>query len=208
MAGKILENAIKIKTTKIDSSRSADERKATFPILDSFVVIRGKNENQDEIQRSFFLQSQEAGKIFMQYSPSFFSFKSYIDGINYGVKAELVQGEINLKNDTQSKTYYTKVKADDFPKLILSSGKISICLLDNDLKETTEIITIDTAYWVTKEKDGKQIVFDIIQKGAEQGKDNVKREQLKAAILKRGNTSNITNLIGTSSKENVVIKRA
>ena len=33
MAGKILENAIKIKTTKIDSSLSpVDERKATFPI--------------------------------------------------------------------------------------------------------------------------------------------------------------------------------
>jgi len=206
MADKILENAIKIKTTKIDSSLSpVDERTATFVVPDSFVVIRGKNKDQVEIQRSFFLCHKESGMQYMQYSPSFFSFKTYIDGITHGVKVEMLSGEINLKNDTQSKTYYTKVEENKFTELILKSGKISIGRLDNDGNEDTEIITIDVAYWVTKEKDGKQIVFDIIQKGAKQGTDSTKRDQLKAAITKRGNKTDIVNRIGT--KKDVVIKR-
>ena len=206
IAGKILENAIKIKTTKIDSSLSpVDERKAVFPIPDSFVVIKGKNKDGDEIQRSFFLCHKESDMQYMQYSPSFFSFKTYIDGITHGVKVEMLSGEINLKNDTQAKTYYTKVKEREFTDLILKPGKISIGRLDNDGNEDIEIITIGVAYWVTKEKDGKPIVFDIIQKGAEQGKDNAKREQLKAAILKRGNKTDIVNRIGT--RKDVVIKK-
>ena len=169
------------------------------------MVIRGKNKDGVDIQRSFFLCHRESGMQYMQYSPSFFSFKTYIDGITHGVKVEMLSGEINLKNDTQQKTYYTKVEGDKFPDLILKPGKISIGRLDNDGNEDTEIITIDAAYWVTKEKDGKQIVFDIIQKGAEQGKDNAKREQLKAAIVKRGNKTDIVNRIGT--KKDVVIKK-
>ena len=206
LVDEILKNAIKIKTTKIDSSLSpVDERTATSAVPDSFVVIRGKNKDGVDIQRSFFLCHRESGMQYMQYSPSFFSFKTYIDGITHGVKVEMLSGEINLKNDTQQKTYYTKVEGDKFPDLILKPGKISIGRLDNDGNEDTEIITIDAAYWVTKEKDGKQIVFDIIQKGAEQGKDNAKREQLKAAIVKRGNKTDIVNRIGT--KKDVVIKK-
>ena len=198
MAGKVMENAVKIKPTKVSDSIGEDEENAVFPIQNSFFIIKGSKEN-DAIQRTFFVQVVDGNFVYLQYTKSFGTFLPYINRVDG--KKELLTGEIPL-NNVSTNINYTKIGKNDFQNL-LKPGKVSITMMDVDSKENTEKIEIQSAYWLTKESEDKNIVFTIVSKDG----DDRKKQQLDS-ILRSKSKSNqgIIHLI--DNKDNIIIKKA
>jgi hypothetical protein len=207
IAAAVIAAATNVKTTRFENAISGPAgNKAAFAIPNAFLILKIKNERGEQAQRSIFIHKIDGGYTYMQYSKSFGTFMGYYGKISYGSKIELVNGDIEPIK-TRTETYYTKVKTDDFQKLLLGGGQISVGYLDNDGKENTEKITIEGSCWLTKESDGKQIVFDVIQTGAQIGTDSKKQGELKSAIENAGNKFGIVNLISGSSRSNIIINR-
>jgi len=203
----VLENAIKVKSTKAESAQTIGGSSAKEPTKNAILAIKGKDSNGKSAIRYFFIAEKDTRNVYMQCSEGFGDFNGYINNISYGAKVEFLNGDLDILRTKTEKVYYTKVEIAKFEELLLKGGQISIGRLDNEGKEGTENIAIEAAYWITKEKDGKQIVFDLIQpiKGEDTAND-AKKKQLKAAIEKEKNNPTIVNLINT--RNNVVIKRA
>jgi LysM repeat protein len=195
------KGATNIKPTKCEEAVSDNDpnKKALFPIPDSFLIIKGKSEDGTEIKRAFFIQKIDGGYVYMQYSKTFGVFKGYLDKIDG--KKNFEAGDLNISTNKDF-IFYTKIKTNDFEKLLLKPGTISIGRLIPGKEEIkTDKIELIQSYWVTKEVEGKNIVFGAIQKGAQIGTDDKKRKQLEAAL---GETKHIVSKI--LSKNDVIIK--
>jgi hypothetical protein len=207
---KINENAIKVKTTIFTNATTSEGRKpANVPVKNTFLAIKGKDSNDKEVKRFFFISQIESDFVWMKYSKQFGYFEEYISKIKYNVAVQYSTGDldVNWKMKTDATVYYTKVKIGEFEDLLLKRGTIKIGMFNKQQgKIEEETIKISDAYWITKEKDGNQIVFDAIQTGAEAGKDEEKRKQLKAAIdTREGNYSSVRYLI---ENKDAAIKKA
>jgi hypothetical protein len=79
---------------------------------------------------------------------------------------------------------------------------------DGQKKITTEKIEVIGAYWITKEVDGKNVLFNAVEFGKEIGKDKEKVEKLNKQIAKVAGISTIVNMINGSDASKVEITRA
>lgn len=202
LAEEAKKGAITITPTKWENAVSdADpNQKASIVIPESFFIIKGKLDGE-EVKRVFFIQKVEGAYTYMQYSKSFGVFKGYLDRIDG--KKNFEAGELNISTNKYD-VYYTKIKTNDFSKIFLSAGTISIGRMTpgkEDVKE--DKIELAGTYWITKEVDGKNVVFSAIQKGAQVGSEEKKRKQLEAAL---GETKGIVSKI--ISKDDVITKKA
>jgi hypothetical protein len=203
----VLENAIKVKSTKAENAKTIGGNSAKEPTKNAILAIKGKDSSGKSVKRYFFIAEKDTRNVYMQCSEGFGDFNGYINNISYGAKVEFLNGDLDILRTKTEKVYYTKVEISKFEELLLKGGQITIGRLDNDGKEDSEKIAIEAAYWITKEKDGNQIVFDLIQPIKDEDTANeAKKKQLKAAIEKEKNNPAIVNLINT--RINVVIKRA
>ena len=111
-------------------------------------------------------------------------------------------------NKNPTKIYYTKIEVKYFNTLLLRAGKISIGFIDKDKQEELqEVIDTQMTYWLTMEKDGKNIVFDTIVSGATPGTDEGKKKKLITILEKVSLTDrNIESL--TVNRKDVIIKNA
>ena len=204
MAGRVMENAVKIKTTTISDSINANGAKAEFPIQKSYLIVKGTGKDGD-LQRTFFVQYIDEKYVYLQYSKTIGSFMKYWTGLDG--KKELVDGAYKV-NTTETKIYYTKIEVKDFNNLLLRSGKISIGYIDGPKQEELqEDIDTQMTYWLTMEKDGKNIVFDTIVSGAAIGSDKDKKEKLVSILQSKSKTDDgIKSFIG--NRTNIIIKNA
>lgn len=200
-AEEIKKVAVVIKPTKWENAvRDNDPgKRADVAVPESFFVIKGKMDGQ-EIKRAFFIQKIDGGFTYMQYSKSFGAFKGYLGKID-GAKT-FEDGELNISTEKRD-VYYTKIKTDDFDKIFLSPGTISVGRMTPG-KEDVNVDKIELigTYWITKEVDGKQVVYGAIQKGAQIGTDDKKRKQLEDAL---GDTKSIVSKI--ISKNDVITEK-
>ena len=205
MAERVMENAVKIKTTKISDSINANGAKAEYPIQKSYLIVKGTGKDGD-LQRTFFVQYIDEKYVYLQYSKTIGSFIKYWDVLDG--KKELVDGDGPNYNKTPSTIFYTKIDVRDFNTLLLRSGKISIGYIDGaKQEELQEVIDTQMTYWLTMEKDGKNIVFDTIVSGATPGTDEGKKKKLVSILESKSKTdAGIKSFIGT--KTNVIIKNA
>jgi hypothetical protein len=79
-------------------------------------------------------------------------------------------------------------------------------MIDDDSKENKEDIEIKESYWLTRESEGKNMVFDTILTGSEIGTDETKRNQLENA-LKSNAKSNVGITTFIETKNNIIIKK-
>jgi hypothetical protein len=205
MAKNATENAVKIKTTKISNSINADGTTADFAIRKSYLIIKGTNKDGG-LQRTFFVQDIDEKYVYLQYSKTIGSFIKYWDGLDG--KKELVDGDGPNYIKDPSKIYYTKIEKRNFNALLLKPGKISIGYIDGEKQEEfQDVIDTQMTYWLTMEKDGKNIVFDTIVSGAAIGTDEAKKKKLVSILESKSKTdAGIKSFIGT--KTNVIIKNA
>jgi len=205
MAKKSMENAVKIKTTKISDSIAADGTTAEYPIEKSYLIVKGKNAKGEDVTRIFFVQCISGPFVYLQYTKTIGSFIRYWDGLDG--KKELVEGSIpNNRNTT--KIHYTKIEKRDFNTLLLKPGKISIGYIDKDTQvENTEVIDTQMTYWLTMDKDGKNIVFDTIVSGATIGTDEDKKKKLVSILTKVSLIDRDIESL-TVNRQDVIIKNA
>ena len=204
VAERVMDGAVKIKTTTISDSINANGAKAEFPIPKSYLIVKGTGSDGD-LQRTFFVQYIDEKYVYLQYSKTIGSFMRYWTGLDG--KKELVDGAYKV-NTTETKIYYTKIEVKDFNNLLLRSGKISIGYIDGPKQEELqEVIDTQMTYWLTMEKDGKNIVFDTIVSGAAIGSDKDKKEKLVSILQSKSKTdAGIKSFIG--NRPNVIIKNA
>jgi hypothetical protein len=163
----------------------------------SFLVINAKNEDGTDVQRSFLIQEIDNGVVYMQYSKTFAVFKSYLDRISGGKKI-LEKGDFAVHSSERKEILYTKLRKDEFSKMLLQPGKIEIGSVDNDMKQNTEKLQVVSSYWISnKDKSGKEEIFSL--------PEDIK-DQLYNAIQTTGNKKGIINLIST--EVNAKIKTA
>ena len=156
MSERVMENAVKIKTTKISDSINADGKTPEYPIQKSYLIVKGTDKD-GEVQRTFFVQCFDETYVYLQYAKTIGPFIKYWDKL--AGKKELVDGAYKV-NTNESKIYYTKIERKDFKALLLQPGKISIGFIDGDkYQESQEVIDTKMTYWLTMEKDGKNIVL-------------------------------------------------
>ena len=205
MAERVMENAVKIKTTTISDSINANGTKAEFPIQKSYLIVKGKDDKGGDVTRIFFVQCITSAYVYLQYTKTIGSFMKYWTGLDG--KKELVDGAYKV-NTTETKIYYTKIEVKYFNTLLLRAGKISIGFIDKDKQEELqEVIDTQMTYWLTMEKDGKNIVFDTIVSGATPGTDEGKKKKLVTILEKVSLTDrNIESL--TVNRKDVIIKNA
>jgi hypothetical protein len=200
-AAEIKKAAVVIKPTKWENAvRDNDPgQRANVAIPESFFVIKGKMDGQ-EIKRAFFIQKIEGGFTYMQYSKSFGAFKGYLGRID-GAKT-FEDGDLNISTEKKD-VYYTKIKTNDFDKIFLSPGTISVGRMTPGKEDVNvDKIELIATYWITKEKDDKDVVYGAIQKGAQIGTDDRKRKQLEDAL---GDTKSIVSKI--VSKNDVITEK-
>lgn len=204
MAKAATENAVKIKTTKISDSINADGTTADFAIRKSYLIIKGTNKDGG-LQRTFFVQDIDEKYVYLQYSKTIGSFMKYWNGLDG--KKELVDGAYKV-NTNSSKIYYTKIEKRDFNALLLKPGEISIGYIDGEKQEEfQDVIDTQTTYWLTMEKEGKNIVFDTIVSGATIGTDEGKKKKLVSILQSKSKTDDgIKSFI--VNRTNVIIKNA
>ena len=201
-------NAIKVKATVFTNATTPEGNKpANVVVKNAFLAIKGKDSDDKEVKRFFFISEIDSRMAWMQCSKEFGYFEEYISKIKYNASVQYSTGDLDVrwKTKTNDAPHYTKVKVDEFEKLLLKRGeKIKIGMF-NRAKQSIEeeTITISDAYWITKEKDGEQIVFDAIQPGTE--KDEEKRKQLKKAIEDKNGASSVKYLI--ENRDKAVIKK-
>ena len=129
---------------------------------------------------------------------------------------DYIKNNINLRNASKIeiletvKELYFKVKKDDFLKLLLTPGPIEVGMMSADGQKniTTEKITVLGAYWITKEVDGKDEVFNAVEFGKELNKDKEKIEKLNKQLVKVAQIPTIINMINGSDASKVEITRA
>lgn len=176
-------NDSKIDIKTVESSKVREDVRPR-----SFLVIKAKNEAGEEVQRSFFIQTIDNGVVYMQYSKTFYVFQGYLDRIDGGKKT-IVQGDFAVNKLDKKDILYTKVRKEDFAKMLLQSKEIEIGSVSKDKRKEKENLKISSSYWITKkDKNGKDVMFSI----PEENKD-----QLKSAIDRAGNISGIITLINT-----------
>ena len=95
-------------------------------------------------------------------------------------------------------------------KLLLTPGPIEVGMMSADGQKniTTEKITVLGAYWITKEVDGKDEVFNAVEIGKELNKDKEKIEKLNKQLVKVAGSPTIINMINGSDASKVEITRA
>jgi hypothetical protein len=145
----------------------------------------------------------------MQYSKNFGTFKPLLDASVLGHANTLEGGDLQVK-ESKALSHFTKVKKDDFLKLLLSPGPIEVGMMSADGQKniTTEKITVLGAYWITKEVDGKDEVFNAVEFGKELNKDKEKIEKLNKQLVKVAGIPTIINMINGSDASKVEITRA
>lgn len=177
----INDSKINIKTTK-----SSDVGEGVKPR--SFLVVKAKNEDGEEVQRSFFIQAIDNGIAYIQYSKTFNVFLGYLSRVDGGKKT-MVQGDFKANSADPRQVLYTKVRTEDFDKMLLQQKKIEIGSLDADKGKNTEKLQIISSYWITKEDENKKDVMFTIPKES--------KDQLSSIIERSGNRKDIINLVGT-----------
>lgn len=202
-SGKISEEinktAITIKTTNWQNAVDVSDKKVTDPLVNTFLIIKGRLDG-NEIKRAFFIQKIDGGYVYMQYSKSFGAFKGYLDRIDG--KRNFKAGDVNISTE-KLEVFYTKVKASDFENLLLNKGTISIGRMTPGKEDVkTDKIEVIESYWVTKEENNKNIVFDVLQKTEQTDSDDKKAKQLLAAL---GDTKGIVGKIIT--KNDVIVTK-
>lgn len=176
-------NDSKIDIKTVESSKVREDVRPR-----SFLVIKAKNEAGEEVQRSFFIQTIDNGVVYMQYSKTFYVFQGYLDRIDGGKKT-IVQGDFAVNKLEKKDILYTKVRKEDFEKMLLQSKEIEIGSISKDKRKEKEKLKISSSYWITrKDENKKDVMFSI----PEENKD-----QLKSAIDRAGNISGIITLINT-----------
>jgi hypothetical protein len=202
-------SATKIKATKSENAVSDDGKKAVYPVKYTFFVLKIKDKDGNEAQRAFYIQEIDGAYAYMQCSKNFGTFNPLLDASVLGHANNLVGGDLQVK-ESKALSHFTKVKRDDFLKLLLSPGTIEVGMMsaDGQKKITTEKIEVIGAYWITKEVDGKNVLFNAIEFGKEIGKDKEKVEKLNKQIAKVAGISTIVNMINGSDASKVEITRA
>jgi hypothetical protein len=203
----IEKGSTKIKATKCNEAFSNDGKMAIYPIRNTFLVIKAKDKDGNEIQRSFFIQDEDDRYVYMQYSKAFGSFTPYLDASILGHANEFERGDLEVKKDRKI-LYFTKITKGDFQKLMLANGTIEVGSVSADGKKSieSEKISLIGSYWITKDENGKNVVFDAIEIGKEKGTDKTKRDKLNAQINKATGGLGIINL--TRAQNDIIIKRA
>ena len=145
----------------------------------------------------------------MQYSKNFGTFKPLLDASVLGHANTLEGGDLQVK-ESKALSHFTKVKKDDFLKLLLTPGPIEVGMMSADGQKniTTEKITVLGAYWITKEVDGKDEVFNAVEFGKELNKDKEKIEKLNKQLIKVAGIPTIISMINGSDASKVEITRA
>ncbi len=183
-AENVMKSAMKLKPKKMDGQRMKKM---------SFFVIKGKDGEGNDIQRSFFVQDFDGNNnAYLQYSSNFFDFNRYLSKIEG--KREIEDGDIQLNRRTASKIKYTKVKKD-LVDIMTKPGKIKISYFDDQKNLGEEEIQIDSVYWLTSEDENKKAAIY-----------EVPKEQKKAmtdGIKSSGGISNIIYLLSGEEKVNV-----
>ena len=206
MAKTAQEAAVKIKPTKISDSISAGGESAENPIQKSYLIVKGKDDKGGDVTRIFFVQCITSAYVYLQYTKTIGSFIRYWDGLDG--KKELLDGPIKHNRGTISKIFYTKIERKDFNALLLKTGKISIGFIVKDRQEEyVDVIDTQMTYWLTMEKDGKNIVFDTIVSGATPGTDEGKKKKL-VTILEKVSLTDRTIESLTVNRQDVIIKKA
>ena len=205
----IQEGATKIKATKSEKAVSGDGTKAIYPVPYTFFVLKITDKDGTEAQRAFYIQTEQNGYIYMQYSKNFGTFKPLLDASVLGHANTLEGGDLQVK-ESKALSHFTKVKKDDFLKLLLTPGTIEVGMMSADGQKniTTEKITVLGAYWITKEVDGKNEVFNAVEFGKELNKDKEKIEKLNKQLVKVAQIPTIINMINGSDASKVEITRA
>ena len=202
VAGEVMENAVKIKPTKISESINSDGTTAEYPIQKSYLIVKGKDDKGD-VTRIFFVQCITTEYVYLQYTKTIGSFTKYWDGLDG--KKELVDGAIP-NNRNRSKIYYTKIGKRDFNTLLLKPGKISIGFIDKDKLEVyVDVIDTQMTCWLTMERGGKNIVFDTIVSGATPGTDEGKKKKLITILSKESLIDGAIESL-TVNRKDVIIK--
>ena len=203
-AKEVMDGAVKIKPTKISDSINSDGTTAEYPIQKSYLIVKGKDDKGGDVTRIFFVQWITSAYVYLQYTKTIGSFIKYWDGLDG--KKELLDGPIKHNRGTKSKIYYTKIERKDFNALLLKTGKISIGFIDKDkLVVTTEVIDTGMTYWLTMEKEGKNIVFDTIVSGATPGTDEGKKKKLITILSKESLIDGAIESL-TVNRKDVIIK--
>ena len=193
---RVNESKIEIKTTK-----SSNFKDTVLPR--SFLIVNAKDEAGKEIQRSFFIQTIDNGMVYMQYSKTFDIFQGYLDSINGGKKT-MVQGDFKVNLDKTSQVLYTKVKTEEFAKMLLQPKTIEIKNINNEKKTDKEKLEVISSYWITKKDENKKDVIFTIPKES--------IDQLMKAIERKGNRKELLGLmqvvVDQTGKTLVGIQRA
>lgn len=195
----IMESATKLKPVLAPNATTEDGKKSNIPIVNAFLTIKATL-GGDEVQRTFFIQKIDGNFVYMQYTKAFGTYLPYLGRVDG--KKELSDGDIKFNTSTRTAIKYTKVTTDNF-ELLMPGKTIEVTTLDNDGKEETEKLKIKDSYWLSKEVDGKNIVFKADSGNV--GTEESRAKQLQEAIAKNANAG-IVNLINT--KNNVIVKKS
>ena len=152
----------------------------------SIVSFKGKNKDDKDIQRHFFIKSiGNDGYIYLIMSNSFGKFERYIDRLDG--KRSFRKGDFSDLNTTESDSKYTRIKKDDFSYLLklrdTTDDKINIKYIDSSKNIKEENITVLSSYWLTKAGEKTPTIF------------KADHNQLNSIIDQLGDKSNVQSFV-------------